>query len=378
MNLFLKKIIPITLVVLMMPSLVFGQQSGNNSNDKTLNQNTRTVNNQIRTDLDYTGNNTNSNVDVTGAPRAIVVDPNTGQTYLPAQLQNSQALGITGNAQYGIQGSVAAQAFSICIEASGLTGIVKDTIGKLTAGVLDPLRVPVGNSVQEGKDTGSLITGGISWDQMGWCIANGLLEAIGDATVAWINSGFQGNPVFVDDPGQFFADVADIQAGIFLNDVSNGLLCTPIQNWVRINLANNYNNQIGGYAPQCTFSDNALTQFMNGETFSWTDWLNYTQNPYNNPFGATIYSQIELDQRISAMLDLQQTKLQWGAGFLSKQDPETGKITTPGIVIQEQINQRLFSGQSRLEIADEFDEVVSALLDQLIKIAITETLEQAN
>jgi hypothetical protein len=62
---------------------------------------------------------------------------------------------------------------------------------------------------------------------------------------------------------------------------------------------------------------------------------------------------------------------------LSSVDPTTKKITSPGSVIEKQVNERLFSGQRRLEIADEFDEVVNALVNQLVKIAVTEVTQAA-
>ncbi|MEN9921514.1 MAG: hypothetical protein RLZZ517_492 [Candidatus Parcubacteria bacterium] len=376
MKLLIKQISTIALIIsFVFPLTIFAEET--KKTDPTVDKNTSAVTGSLNKDFNgsYTGN---ASVDTTGVPRALIFDPATGQ-YQPASVPGtSQAYGYTGQGTYGLSGSTASSAFSTCMAASGLTGVVKNAISSLTAGLVDFTRVPTGNAVQEGKDTGSVITGGVSWDQMGWCLVNGLIETIGDATVAWINTGFQGNPVFVDDPGQFFADVADIQAGTFLNDVTNGLLCTPIQDLVRINIANNYNGSIN-YAPICSFSaiSGNLEQFMSGETFNWTDWLSYTQNPYNNPYGATIYGQIQLDQRISAALDLQKTQLQWNVGFLSKVDKETGKVTSPGSVIQEQVNNRLFSGQRRLEIADEFDEVVNALVNQLVMVAITEMTQSA-
>jgi hypothetical protein len=265
-----------------------------------------------------------------------------------------------------------------CSGAGALGNFVKGKISQIVGSVLD-FRAPISSPVQEGKETG--ILGLVSWDQIGWCLVNSMIESIGDATVNWINSGFQGNPVFVDDPEQFFTDVADIQAGIFLDELTNGFLCEPIQNIVRVNLAQNYNSSISPYGDRaaCTFtgSKENLEQFMSGETFSWDDWMSYTQNPYNNPFGATIYSQLELNERIAGALGIQSTLLDWSAGFLSKTDPQTGEIKTPGIVIEKQLNERFGSGQRRLEIADEFDEVVNALVNQLIKIAISEVTQSA-
>lgn len=304
------------------------------------------------------------------APRAIVVDEN--QIYQNVNLQNSQANNANSNSTGGgFNAGSTAGSFGTCAGSGALGNFVKSKISSLLGSIASS-DVLVNESVLRGKDTGVL--GAVSWDQLGWCLVNATIESIGAATVQWINGGFQGNPVFVEDPGQFFADVADIQAGAFINELSNGFLCEPIRNVVRVNLANNYNSQIGGYSPQCTFTGAAgsLEQFMAGDSFSWADWNSYTQDPQNNPFGATLAGQIELDRRIAGALGIQSKVLDWGVGFLSSKDPETGKITSPGSLIQDGLNDRLGSGQRRLEIADEFDEIVNALVNQLVKVAISE------
>jgi hypothetical protein len=302
------------------------------------------------------------------------------QQLLPINLQQSQA----ASSLYGSYGGSASADLSgaggsalQCAGIGTMSNSIKKSIQSLLGGSTSS-EVPVSDGQQRAKDSGTSFLGlsTPSWDQVGWCLVNSIIETISKATVQWINSGFQGNPAFIEDPGQFFGDVADIQAVSFLNEVTGGALCTPIRDWLRIDLAQNYNNRFNPYGQQqCSFENNALTQFTSGETFSWNDWLNYSQNSDSNRFGASTYGQIALNNRITSALGMQQQQLQWNAGFLSKKDPETGKVTSPGSVIQEQLNERLFSGQRRLEISDEFDEVVSALVNQLIKIAITEMTE---
>ncbi len=53
---------------------------------------------------------------------------------------------------------------------------------------------------------------------------------------------------------------------------------------------------------------------------------------------------------------------------------EDGNIQTPGKIIQSQIEKRLGLDEDRLVLAKEFDEVVTALVDALIKIALDEIL----
>lgn len=307
-------------------------------------------------------------------PRAIPIDQNTLQPITIDSRYQQQTNQGYSNSQAS-QASQNAQNMSTCLFGSGLGNVLSSSISS----ALDFTRVPTGNAVLEGKETGSLVTAGIGWDQVGWCLANSLIESITTDTINWINGGFQGNPVFIDDPAGYFANIADVQAGQFLNELSGGFLCSPIQDIVRVNLAQSYNSQISPYGnqAQCTFTgvSGSLEQFMGGETFGWDDWMSYTQNPYNNPMGSTMFGQIELDRRISQSLGIESTLLDWGAGFFSVKDKETGRISSPGSLIEGQVNQRLFSGQKRLEIADEFNEVMNALVNQIIKTAISEILQ---
>jgi len=314
------------------------------------------------------------------APSSQPVIVNGSNTYTPVSAQYSQANTANSYTQAGsfdMSGSAASSKFGACISTGALGNFVQNQISSLVGSIVST-EVPIVGIPERGKSTG--LFGAVSWDQMGWCMVNSVIEAIGDATVNWINSGFQGNPVFVTDPGQFLTDVADMQAGVFLNELSHGFLCSPLQSIVRVNLASNYNGNM--YGPQCSFTaiSGKLDQFMTGQqsVFSWNDWMSYTQNPYNNGYGATLSSKIELDSRIASALGVQSTLLSWGGGFLSSRDPKTGAITSPGSVIEKQVNDRLGSGQRRLEIADEFDEITNALVSQLVRVALSEMTQTSS
>lgn len=327
----------------------------------------------------------NGSTNTSGAPRAIIVNEN-GATSNTNYSQTQANAAMYGSAPSGNSIGVTdvGTDFASCVGSEAIASGIKNAIqGALSKVAPNLIEVPISDSQQRSKDSGVTIAGFIplpSWDAAGWCLANAMLENIGNATVAWINSGFQDNPAFVTDPSQFFADLADQQAGLFLNELSNGFLCSPIQNIVRVNLANSYNSTISPYGnnAQCSFNGSMeqLEQFMSGESFSWADWMSYTQAPQNNPFGATLYGQIELDKRIASSLGVQSKLLDWGAGWLSHKDPTTGKIVSPGSMVQGVVDQRLNSGQRRLEIADEFDEITTALVNQLIKTAINEVTQQ--
>jgi len=308
-------------------------------------------------------NSTNSDV-TSGAPKAIIVTDGA-----------PKAAPITGPVNVGSAIGSAGTCGISQILSSGVKNFVTKSFGSVLE---NPLLTPVNNIPETAKNVGLNVMGGVSWDAIGYCLVNSVIEYIGHATVQWINSGFNGSPVFVDDPGQFFQNIADIEAGQFLGEISSGYLCGPIQAPVKINLSNSYNNRTSPYDRRgsCTFSgiSGNLDQFISGDSFSWVDMVSYSR-PQNNTYGATVLGEIELNRRLANAIGTESKLLDWGRGFLSFKDPETGKISSPGSLIQEQINDRLGSAGRRLEVADEFDEIVNALVNQLIKIAINEVTQ---
>lgn len=300
------------------------------------------------------------------APRAIIVDEN-------SQAAGARSGGTTGTGSQGNIGQATKGAGKCAISSLLSSGIKKMIASSKIGGSMEsPTQTPTNPVPLTGKEVGLTTMGGVSWDAIGYCLINTIIEYIGTATVQWINSGFKGNPVFVENPERFFMDIADIEAGNFLNELSGGYLCSPLRAPVRINLARYYNGSISPYSQRarCTFTgiSGSLEQFMSGQSFSWQDWLSYTE-PQNNPYGATILGQMELDQRIANAVKTESTLLEWGRGFLSPRD-ENNNITSPGAIIEERINDRLGSGERRIEMADEFDEIVNALVNQLIVIAL--------
>jgi hypothetical protein len=289
---------------------------------------------------------------------------------------SSQTTGGAGSATKGAAKS-GAQCFVGSMLASSLKQMLTGTVTSMTS-----QQVPTNPVSLTIKETGSTATGGVSMDSIGFCLVNTIITYIGQATVQWIKSGFKGNPVFIDDPAKFFTDVADIEAGNFLGDLTGGYLCGPLRAPVRLRLANDYNQRNAAFnrRAKCTFSGTSanLERFISGDGFSWQDWMSYTQNPYNNKYGATVYGQLELDNRIAGALGVQSKLADWGKGFLSFTDPETKKVYTPGSMIEDQLNKQLDNPRQRLLIADEFDEVVTALVNELIKVALNELTNKSS
>ena len=219
-------------------------------------------------------------------------------------------------------------------------------------------------------------------DAIAYCLINTIIDYVAQSTIQWINSGFKGNPAFVDNPQQFFQDVADIEGGAFIEELTDGFMCEPFDINIQLGLLRHQLNTYGhkGYAGKCTLSEivQNTEQFVNGDfnQGGWKGWFSLTQDPYNNPYEAYNNYKNVLDARVASRKNQLKIELDWGNGFLSFKDPETGKTTTPGKLIEARLNERLGSGERRIEMADEFDEIVTALVNQLVKVALNELLDE--
>lgn len=235
----------------------------------------------------------------------------------------------------------------------------------------------------------------ISWDSIGFCLANATIQYLTQSTVNWINSGFEGNPTFVDNPGQFFQDMADIELGTFINEISSdvgvGFLCSGVAPKVRIAIVNDYLKQNGNKAfkdkYKCSFDKMGtnLEAFVNNYSNGGINaFVELVYNPASSPSGAYLAAQEELGGRIAKKQGQGQFELR-ATDFLNYKkcdevsDVKTRKIKkvncktyTPGQLIEEAANSAINSPRNRLEIADEFDEIVGALVNQLIKAALSE------
>ncbi len=244
-------------------------------------------------------------------------------------------------------------------------------------------------------------------------IGRAIVDQITASVVNWINGGFHGSPSFVQNYGQFFANVADQAAGTYIKGSALAFLCSPFQLQVKIAIAKSYANRNSG--GQCTLTGvvKNITNFANGN-FSQGGWgglLQLTTMPTNNPFGAYAFAQIGLASAqnnalnnanknitpggfisYSQAYDCSQGPLQNGTPgqngqltnnsslFLTpsqsaaQQCPSNCKckVATPGSIIESNLIGTQNSTLNQLNLAKSFDEIISALITQLM----TRTLQQ--
>ena len=228
-------------------------------------------------------------------------------------------------------------------------------------------------------------------------IAKTLLHTFVQSIVNWINSGFQGSPSFITNPEGFIADVADQTIGRVIENISP-LLCSPFRLDIRLalglNISLNTEDEI-----HCRLSDvianvrGAYDGFVTGTIGSGnlSRWIHIAGTPQNNPYGAYIATTNRLSASIVTAQGQQIKLLDWGKGFRSwrsceKWGPDIktksgatrkgpcikeGPIKTPGSIIQDQTSGALGTTFRELELANEIDEIVGALINQLLVKAIT-------
>jgi hypothetical protein len=221
-------------------------------------------------------------------------------------------------------------------------------------------------------------------------IARAAVQQITNSVINWINSGFNGSPSFVTNYQQFFNNVADQAAGSFIQNYTNfAPYCTPFAKQIQIALAQSYARR--NTAQSCSLSSllggTGISLFGKtaAGTSGWGNLVSFTTNPSNNPYGAYMSAQGQLQGALAQAAQNANRNISPG-GFLNFQQPynckpsTTGgqpvcqyKITTPGSIIQDSLSKTLGVSQDTLTqagISGSFDAIISALISQLMTRAL--------
>lgn len=246
---------------------------------------------------------------------------------------------------------------------------------------------------------------GASWDAMAWCIVNSIINDIANKTIAWANSGFNGKPAFIENPERFFQGLSDKEAMKFIESIAYGgagiNLCEPFRVQVAMGLSEAYGNSYYGGSrgsinaynaysnrSSCTI-DQIANNFENIGSNSvqvgslkgfWTRFRETTRDQ-NNAWGSYQLATDFLDARISNQQNNARFELELNKGWMSFkkcEDPEDTQscgIYTPGSLIQHSLEKSLDIPKDRLVLANRFDQVVTAIVNNLIKVALNKVLE---
>lgn len=249
----------------------------------------------------------------------------------------------------------------------------------------------------------------VSWDSIMYCIVNEIMTYITQSTIKWINSGFNGSPVFIQNIGAEFKKIGDREASNFMREVSsgakqaqniaiNGVKNTAFQ--VAEPLRRGVLNTIGGSRNDQGFSSNLNPELAkNYSSYVGGNWnakgggfggLMQVADPYrpNNQYSANMAARDELNKRIALAEQVQQSQVVNGTRSFYTCRPGAQKradgtcapidqiVTTPAQFINDESSARNGMKYLRLSFAKDFDSVVTALVNQLVKIAINKVYEE--
>lgn len=251
-----------------------------------------------------------------------------------------------------------------------------------------------------------------NWDQIKeryldpavWNIINLILQNMMRDTTAWINSGFAGRPAFMQNPDGFLTGIADGVVGSYLASTELGnFLCSTWDVDIRGVLALTY-ERTRNTAPECTvtgmwnnaqYTMNQFQQFVNGSFAQggWDAWFQFSQNPQYNQHGSLLLAQEQLSLKITGSKGQKYDMVQSAQGFLSSEKcvpgeteyvrgpggarypvegPPKCQTVTPGSTIEKTLNEQFAGGKERIQVADEFNELVAAFFSQMVQQALAQ------
>ena len=229
------------------------------------------------------------------------------------------------------------------------------------------------------------------WTSVMICIGNELIQQVTQSTVQWINNDFKNpdgtkGPGFVSNPSQFFTGVADRAAGSFIQGLGpvGSLLCKPFDIQIRLALLNEYRGS-SGQQSQCSLTSikNNINNFGKSTDY-WGDWVQLTQSN-NNFIGSYFSARDQMANDIKYNQDQNRLEITIGKGFLDyKKCPNNAKTcaesamihSTPGSEVQSQLDRVLGTEASRINVASSIDTLLSALMNNLMKRAVTSLHDQ--
>ncbi|MEZ4103888.1 MAG: hypothetical protein R3B60_01225 [Candidatus Paceibacterota bacterium] len=226
-------------------------------------------------------------------------------------------------------------------------------------------------------------------DPMAWFAMKMVIAEITNNIISWINSGFKGRPMFVQDIERYMLEISDRVYGEFIHEIgANSFVCQPFRANVQVAFAQAYREARVANIPvhsvrSCDLAMSApgspianLDNFINGSfnDGGWDAWYRVaTQSNTFTPYGSLLAVQDEGAVQILNAETSENNLLEFADGFISNKicsvipsslgvNKERCIVSTPGQVISEALNFQLTAGVESLIAADEFSEAIGSML----------------
>lgn len=232
-------------------------------------------------------------------------------------------------------------------------------------------------------------------DSIGWIVAKTAVNSLTQSVVNWINSGFEGSPAFVTDLNRNLGNLADAVADDFIRgldqvvvDNTGFSIRAPFQDQIASALREEFYRTTSSYGFDIR---NPYRDCYGGRGFNLNGFFCESQNPANNAYGRYDLARNELFKTLDRTAQNRIAELGWGKGFLSFRGPcgqygntpttstaaaavslsqaeasSNCPIRTPGAVIENALGISVTSPFRQLELADNINEIVAALMTQMV------------
>ncbi len=173
-------------------------------------------------------------------------------------------------------------------------------------------------------------------------MAKKFLQQMTKSTINWINSGFHGKPLFVENPESFFKDIAKYEVRNFVDMIGYNNLNYPFGKQIALDTIytfkrkaeDNFQYSLSKYTNDQVYIDGFRADFAVG---GFDGFLLTTQYPQINPYGFRIITNEYLSSKLAGTVQnaaqKTQTALDQGMGFLSPQvcpsNPKYDNLTNP-------------------------------------------------
>lgn len=233
-------------------------------------------------------------------------------------------------------------------------------------------------------------------DALAWSVAKMTVQSITRSMVTWINTGFQGSPAFVSDLNENLRYLGDAVAEDFFRRADQSVIAatgfsvrSPFQDQINAKLREEYYRTTSSWGlnqfNMGTYSTDPKAFIMEGR-FSqggFNAFFATSQNQANNPYGAYLRASNQLAAEIDAAAARRKAELNWGRGFLPWRGnctPASGApvvlsrserclfdpVKTPGAMVEQSLGITINSPLRQLELADSVNEIVAALVGQMM------------
>jgi hypothetical protein len=243
-------------------------------------------------------------------------------------------------------------------------------------------------------------------DGLAWTVAKTAIQSLTQSTVKWINSGFDGEPAYITDLSRNLSRLADTVADDFIRQLDGVVqsntgvsLRAPFQDQIAAQLREEFYRTTSSHGfdvrnPYTLGNYSSNPAAFTGGDFSQggLDGWQAAGRMENNPYGRYMLARNELVQQLDKAAKEQVEQLGWGNGFLpwrgscgntatqptqggvvstatnlAQRDTTRGcPVRTPGALIERAIGITTDSPLRQLELADSMNEIVGALMGQLV------------